>query len=130
MLVGELSRHEGHGNENYTVFAIDHIEMCIVNLSSFIHHLEVATVSDEDQGTIRRYLSLLSDWKELMIIILRQWKSYHDNYHIGGRGSSSYSTSVTHTQRGRLRFQITRQLIECQRSIYFTWVQIAQIIGV
>ena len=71
--VGDLSRHEGTTNENYTEFAIDRIEMCIVNLSSFIHHLEVAVVAvgDEEQGTIRRYLSLLSDLKELMIIILR-----------------------------------------------------------
>lgn len=56
--VNELSRHEGTANENYTEFVIDRMEMCIVNLSSFIHHLEVAAVSDEEQDTIRRYLSL------------------------------------------------------------------------
>ena len=43
--MSDLSRHEGTANENYTEFAIDRIEMCIVNLSSFIHHLEVAVVA-------------------------------------------------------------------------------------
>ena len=37
----DISRHESSVNDNLAEYIIDRLEMCIVNLSSLVHHIQV-----------------------------------------------------------------------------------------
>ena len=126
LFLRSISRQEDSANENFAEYAVDRLEMCLVDLSSLIHHLQ--TVSD-DTELVTRHVSSLHHLKECLLNVLRQWQNYLDRFQ--SRNVLSYSVPVTQTsQRGRPKFDISQQQLEYLRSMSFKWVEIAEIIGV
>ncbi len=123
-----ICRHEDSANENFVEFATDRLEMCVVQVSSLVHHLQTFPVHDETEAerNIRTHYSTdLNELKECLLSMLRRWQSSFDQVQL------SYSaSSIRTTLRGRPKFQITRQQLEYLRSMSFKWVQIAEIVGV
>ena len=61
---------------------------------------------------------------------MRQWQDYQDDYETRGRRFSYNAQLIYTSQPGRPRFNVTAPQLQYLRSMSFTWVQIAEILGV
>ena len=121
-------RQLGFANDNFSEYVVDRLELFIVNISSLAEHFQLH--SNEETAVIGAWYS--SHLNELVVCLrslLGQWLDYLNHSHI--RTNSSYNVPLVHTsERGRPRFDISRQQLQYLCSMSFTWTQIAEILGV
>lgn len=129
---GELSsfirsanRQFGLANINFAEFVVDRLEVFIVSVST-LSYLFQANISSDVGAS---FYSLLDELLQCLRDMQREWQDYMDHYQ--WRSPSSYSPPLVHTAgRGRPRFNITLEQLQYLRSMSFTWLQIAEIVGV
>jgi hypothetical protein len=121
-------RQLGLANQHHAEYVVDRLEMFIVTLSSLVEHIRLH-ISEEETVVIGQwYCSHLSELLSCLRVTLRQWVDYLDHWD-GAR--TSYSVPIAHSnERGRPKFGISEEQLLYLRSLSFTWIQIAKILGV
>ena len=103
----------------------------IVNVSSLISHLGANLPSTERSSeiAISHICTELTILLECLRCIVAEWEDYLNHPYSGG--AYSYSAPInTPLRSGRPRFDISRQQLIYLRSMSFSWVQIASLLGV
>lgn len=128
----DLQRHFGVANESYTQYAVERLELCIVNVRDLQYHLTHHEAVDEElRIIIEQYDTQLIELLHCMKGLYDLWSEYSDELLIP---NVSHFTYFTHTEcsgsRGRPQLCITRNQLEYLKSLAFTWSEIATILGV
>ena len=128
-------RQMGIANEDFAEYVVERLGIAIVNVSAITEHMCAQmqgsdTLSSSEHVQVgARYCQHLNELVELLRLLLRQWQDYQDDYET--RGRFSYNAQLVYTnQPGRPRFNVTVPQLQYLRSMSFTWVQIAGILGV
>ena len=124
----DISRQAGTANESYCEYAVERLEICIHSVSSLLHQLRTrpAHVTDHEAGVAAHYSVQLAELLQCLRRLYGEWLRYIDE----GRSLPSYFAPSFHSSGpGRPKFMITREQIYL-RSMSFSWVQIASLLGV
>ena len=127
-------QYEGGANHQYSEYAIARLAMCSRNIAAIKEHIETAfdVSSSEDQ---QAFTSLLTQLNELLLILnalLEKWQLHQDELEQYAT-DYSYQAPTQHDlfpSPGRPQFHIPREQLEYLHSLYFTWTDIANILGV
>lgn len=129
--VSSVNRQRGLANEQFCEHAVERLEMFLVSISSLITHIRANLPSGERSSEIAmsHMCTELSNLLKCLRDILAEWEDYLN--HPSGGGAYSYSVPVhVSIQPGRPRFDISKQQLIYLRSMCFSWVQIANLLGV
>ena len=126
-------RQMGTANEDFAEYVVERLGIAIINVSSIAEHIrEQMKASRSNSECVQvgaRYCQYLDELVELLRQLLQKWQDYQDHYE--ARGRFSYSSQLIYTNEpGRPRFNVTAPQLQYLRSMSFTWVQIAGILGV
>ena len=131
--LSSINRQRGTANEDFSEFVVERLQMCIMSVSTLIHHLQSNVPSDGAAARVgAQYSAHLAELLECLRSMLQEWQDYLDHYQLRSVSSFHASASVAQTasQPGRPRFDISREQLQYLRSMSFTWVQISEILGV
>ena len=125
-------QYEG-ANQQYTEYVIDRLAMCSRNITVLKERIETAVDDNsEEQQAFTSLLTQLTELLHILHLLSENWQLHLDNLERYAL-SSSYQVPLQHTLHpgpGRPRFLITREQLEYLHSLYFTWTDIARILGV
>ena len=126
--IRSANRQVGTATVNFGEYAVDRLEIFIVSVTSLIYHFQANTPSGEEElGAL--FSSFLHELLDCLSDMLRDWQHFVNHYQ--WRNATSYLSHATHTaRRGRPKFNITVDQLQYLRSMSFTWVQIAKMVGV
>ena len=129
--ITDLNRQAEFANESYCEYAVDRLEICIHSLTSLIDHLRTSPprVTERQASVAAQYSVQLTELLQCLRALYVQWQGYFDN---GILRSTAYSAPLSHSSnlRGRPKFEITHEQLCYLRSMCFSWVQIALVLGV
>lgn len=131
--VASASRQIGFANEQFSEFVVDRLEIFIVSVSSLLSHLGANLPSNERsmENAISRICSNLTVLLGCLRAILSEWEDYLNHHCCTGGNMYSYTAPVAVSSLpGRPRFDISKEQLEYLHSMSFTWVQIADLLGV
>ena len=129
--IRSINRQRGNANEDFSEYVAERLEMCVVSVSSLLHHFRSTTPADESAARVGAlYSARLSELLECLRIMLREWQDYLNHYQL--RGATSFRAPLTQSESrpGRPRFDISREQLQYLRSMSFTWIEISEILGV
>ena len=112
-----MQRHFGIASENYTQYAVERLEVCVVNVRDLRYHLTHRGATDEElRVIIEQYDTQLRELLHCMEGLYVMWLEYFDKLLV--------------QQHMVPRLCITRGQLEYLKSLAFTWSEIATILGV
>ena len=113
-----------HPNSHFCEYAVDRLELWISTVSQLVEHL------DTDEFTtdfIEECIANLGVLLRHMRVIRREWEHLMTDV---GSSSMSYTVGTIHGETGRPRYCIYKEQLQYLRSMSFSWVQIATLLGV
>ena len=124
-------RQMGTANEDFAEHVVERLGIAIINVSAIAEHIRMQMQGNSEHVEVgARYFQYLNELVELLRQLLRQWQDYQDDYETRGRRFSYNAQLIYTNQPGRPRFNVTAPQLQYLRSMSFTWVQIAEILGV
>ena len=129
--IRDLNRRTGDASETYCEYALDRLEICIGSLSALVELLKSrpASVSGEGARIAAHYSSQITDLLQCLQKLYLQWDGYTEGQ--VGTSVTSFSAPLSRSgHRGRPAFVISKEQIQYLRSMSFSWVQIAKLLGV
>lgn len=132
--ISSLNNQRSLANEQFSEYAVERLEMFILNLLSLISHLSASgNLPNNGERNVEVALADmctdLTGLSECLRSILTEWEDYLN--HPFSDGIHSYSAPIsTPLGSGRPRFDISHQQLFYLRSMSFSWVQIANLLGV
>ena len=124
-------RQSGTANLSFAEYALERIQTSIQSVSSLLHHIENATPNNDTESTVlENYSMKLNELRSCLRELAQQWQTHTDRCVQLSCTSSYAAPSVASRQRGRPKFDITREQLEFLASMSFTWIQIARMLGV
>ena len=126
-LLRELQRQYGIANANYTAYALERLENCIITCSTVESLLLRAS-----SGELEDYCVLFNSLIECLRQVYRTWEEYEDLIDSHPDTSLCYHTPLVHMAGniGRPRFAISRDQLLYLASLSFKWTEIAALLGV
>ena len=127
----DASRQFGSCTEEYALYALNRLEVCVQNVTHLRNYLEAHTSRSESGRIISAYITDMNELLECLRELSLEWLKYLD---FKERMSASFAYRVTAqhdgSRRGRPRFSIHQDQLEYLRSLSFTWSDIATLLGV
>ena len=126
-LLRELQRQYGVANVNYTAYALERLENCIITCST----VESLLLGDSS-GQLADYCVTFSSLIECLRQVYRNWEEYEDLIDSHPDASLHYHTPLVHIagQAGRPRFAISRDQLLYLVSLGFKWTEISALLDV
>lgn len=128
----ELGRQAGIASVSYADYAIERLEMCEGVCTHLVAVLNAgeSIVEGEESVIVEEYRHRFLNLKRLLQSLRIQWVEYCSA--VESSPATSYQAPLLHQphQRGRPTFLIPQQQLEYLRSLSFTWVEIAALLGV
>ena len=132
--ITSLQRQAGNASETFCQYAIERLEVCIVNLSRLLSLLRAPLSADgveqQDAAIIVEYRSHLSQLLQCLRVISLEWQAYLEVIELRVLQSSYTPSLVQLPSRGRPRFDISKDQLEYLSAMSFSWTQIASMLGV
>ncbi len=130
-LLQEAEWQYGHASMQYSQYVTERLEFCMYTCRI----LRAQISSNSVGGNLDWCQQTLDQLLERIRIILGKWQEYLDILSTGPYNCQirhlGYQVSVGHTgQRGRPRFDISREQLEHLSSMSFSWSEIADLLGV
>ena len=124
-----IERQEGTANESFAEYVVERLEVSIRHVSR-VNQLLRSFIGREVSSTATHYSVLLAELLQCLRTLCVQWEAYLDQGQFNV-ASTSYTAPVIHRSViGRPRLLITQHQLEYLRSMFFSWVQISEILGV
>lgn len=127
----DLRRQSGIAGVAYAEYAVERLEACETACNHLVAVFESSesVVEDDKRHIINEYCYTFLSLRDVLASLRRQWSEFSA---LGERTSTSYSAPLYHQphQRGRPSFLIPPEQLEYLRSLSFTWVEIARLLGV
>ena len=127
----DLNRQTGVANESYCEYAVERLEVCIRSVSALLDQLRSRPpthVADDVSDVAVHYSVQLAELLQCLRGLYTEWQRYRDDGH---HLSTAYSVPTSQPSiQGRPRFIISREQICYLRSMAFSWIQIARLLGV
>lgn len=117
----ESERQYGVCNDQYTNYALEQLEFLQVTCRTLIRVVSQQTAL----GTIS---ALLLDLLSCLTTLRSRWQSYSDT--ITTHQTRNFRPLLYSGMPGRPRFDVSRDEIEYLRSLFFSWSEIAALIGI
>ena len=130
--IATLERQAGTASEEFSRYAIERLEVCIVNVSRLLTLLRNPSppASPLHESTIVvEYCAQLSQLVQCLLIISLEWQGYLEVIELRSL-QSAYRVGHAQSAIGRPRFDISRDQLEYLSSMCFNWTQIANMLGV
>ena len=131
--LNDLQRHYNTANENYALYAVERLEICITNVRDLRQHLINSAhgqISSEVGDIIQQYVTELSELLHCMETLYCRWSEYCDEVVRQDLTHAYRTPTECFGVKGRPRLCVTRNQLEYLKSLAFTWSEIAAIIGV
>ena len=132
-----IERQYGVANERFTEYAIDRLELTVQSCSAILDRFISATtepLGEDDRRVVLQYREEMQDTISVLRRILQQWHEYRSVLDSGAssRYLLSYRSGTTQSGRGRgrPRFDVSIQQVQYLKSLFFTWSEIAALLGV
>ena len=130
-----LQQQAGNASETFFRYAIERLEVCIVNISRLLTLLRAPLPAGVDQqqqdaAIVVEYCSHLSQLLQCLRVISLEWQSYFGVIELRTLQLAYAPGQVQLASRGRPRFDISKDQLEYLSSMSFTWTQIASMLGV
>ena len=132
-----IERQYGVANERFTEYAIDRLELTVQSCSAILDRFISATtepLGEDDRRVVLQYREEMQDMISVLRRILQQWHEYRSVLDSGAssRYLLSYRSGTTQSGRGRgrPRFDVSIQQVRYLKSLFFTWSEIAALLGV
>ena len=119
--VESCDRQYGLANEHFTEYAIEHFSICSQSLQALISVIEPLP----DLRSI--YIDLNQLLQSIQGSLLR-WRSYYDSLDFQRIVHHYVPPQEVSRQRGRPRFEISKEQLEHLRSLSFSWTAIADVL--
>ena len=127
--VTDLNRRAGAANESYCEYAIERLETCISSVSSLVDLLRSRQL--ETDGEVAHLSVQLAELLQCLRGMHVEWQAFIDGFQHVSPASTSYTAPIILSSgQGRPRFDITHEQLQYLRSMSFSWVQIAKLLGV
>ena len=128
----ESGRQFGSCSENYANYAVERLEICIVNVSHLKDHLEngVSLVQPEDRDIVTGYKNNMDDLVMNLRSLSEEWHRYIATTERISESLRYRVVTGDNVARGRPPFIISKEQLEYLRSISFSWTDIAMLLGV
>ena len=128
--VNDLNRQAGH--ESYCEYVLERLEVCIESVYSLRELLRtrLPSVTEEESSVAERYSSQLTDILQCFRGLSVEWQEYMDGRSTMVSSSSYNAPLIRRHGRGRPKFAISQEQIQYLRSMSFSSVQIAKLLGV
>lgn len=123
MLVEGAERQYGVANARYTEYVLERFEFCISTCTLMYDRME------QNGSGLEDYTLSLSELIECLRVIYNKWMEYEGVIERLPASSTAYR-APTLISRGRPRFDISKEQLVYLSSLYFTWVDIAALLGV
>lgn len=128
--ITSLRQQAGTSSEAFCHYAIERLEVCIVNLSRLVALLRAplpSNQSQEESSVIVNYCAHLSQLLRCLRVISLEWQGYMETIEL----QSAYRPDRVQPSAciGRPRFDISKDQLEYLSSMSFTWTQIASMLG-
>ena len=122
----------GQCEEAYAYHTIERLEVFVSTLTRLKNHLEVnvGLTSERYRLTVLEYASRMIELIGYLRSLAQEWQSYIDAKERLSHSLKYQAILSQSTSKGRPRFLIPKEQLEFLRSLYFTWSEIAQLIGV
>lgn len=130
--VRDADRRAADANFSYCEYVLDRLDVCIESLSSLVLLLRSRplSVTSEDTFVAEEYSGLLSVLLRYLRGLYEQWDTYQNRASTSS-ASFAFSAPLFHSSlRGRPKFVISKEQIQYLRSMSFSWVHIAKLLGV
>ena len=124
-LLQETDRQYGIANSNYTEYALERLEYCIITCSTIRERLEV-----EPSLEVQEYCAMLNSLIECLRAVYKKWEEYDDLLNSYPERFSYHVPLVHGNGVGRPRFQIKRDQLLYLISLSFKWTEISALLGV
>ena len=132
----DLERQFGIARLPYVEYASERLELCEVTLSRIAAGLvntaarpDIASGENSNQ-VLHHFRDRIVELRRLIVSLRVQWQHYTTTVESGAR-QTSYRAGVDHSnRRGRPRFVISQEQLLYLRSLSFTWIEIATLLGV
>ena len=132
--MASLRQQAGNSSEAFCHYAIERLEVCIVNLSRLLALLRApppSSMSQEESSIIVNYCAYLSQLLRCLRLISLEWQNYVEAIELRTLQSAYRPDQVQPSAGiGRPRFDISQDQLEYLSSMSFTWTQIASMLGV
>ena len=123
-------REANTANLSFCDYVVERLQVAIVSCSTLIDQLSGSTnVDEEERDILDYYRAELSSIVSNLRRVSQEWNHHRDQYE-DQRAFTSYSSHLLSNPRGRPKFDISKEQLEYLRSMNFSWVQIAELLGV
>ena len=122
----------GHCEESYASYVIERLEIFILSLTRVREHLQhnLGQIMEEHRPTVLGYTSEMMQLTVYLRSLAHECQSYIDAKEKLLELLKYQAALSQSTGKGRPRFLISKEQLEFLRSLYFTWSEISQLIGV
>ena len=130
-VVASANNQRGLANEEFSEYVVKQLEMIIISVSTLKSYLG----SHLPSGVLGSEIAISNMCEELCSLleclrcILSEWEEYLNHPFSSGNYSYSAPTRAS-SGPGRPRFDISEQQLMYLHSMGFTWVEIANLLGV
>ncbi len=133
----DTSRHVGTSSEQYALYVVERMEVCISNVRNLREHLSQPPqqfgLIESEAEVVSRYHGELGELLLCLEAISMQWQEHSDRIGIEtvvANNAYRVSAEPSGQGRGRPRLAISRDQLEYMASLSFTWTDIAAVLGV
>ena len=128
----DLGRQTGIASVSYAEYAIERLEMCEGVCAHLIGVFDASesVTENEERSVVERYKHRFRMLRRQLHSLRIQWHEYCATVENSSATSFCAPLQYQPHQRGRPSFLILPEQLECLRSLSFTWVEIASLIGV
>ena len=130
-VVASANNQRGLANEEFSEYVVEQLEMIIISVSTLNSYLGSHLPSSElgSEIAISNMREELSSLLECLRCILSEWEEYLNHPFSSGNYSYRAPTRAS-SGPGRPRFDISEQQLMYLHSMGFTWIEIANLLGV
>ncbi len=124
--LSQLENTREYPSADFCEYAVDRLELWMSTISHLIEHLS----SEVEDGTfVAECIAHFTDLLRHLRIIRREWEQFFtgDTFK---RNRLGYAVGTIQGEPGRPKYSITKEQLQYLRSMCFSWIQIAALLGV
>ena len=111
--------------------SVERLDLCISTCASVIDHLVPnGTINSDDVPIVEEYRSEACRVLDCLMAIKVEWRDYRKLIDAHVCDFSFQAGTVRSANRGRPRFNISKDQLEYISSLAFSWTEIASLLGV
>ena len=126
----QLERQEGRGSQQFSEYALERLQVTIVNITN-IRDIIASSQSIHGDQELSYYVSSMNELLQCMQSLSVEWEKYLDDVLSSPIATTGYQArGIVSGHRGRPKFDINGEQLEYLSSLSFTWTEIASLLGV